>query len=40
MTYEELLIESDNIHVDFVNAESGEIISSSDSSDIGSTEQS
>lgn len=31
---------ADNIHVDFVNAESGEIISSSDSSDIGSTEQS
>lgn len=30
---------ADNIHVDFVNADSGDIIYSSDSADIGSTEQ-
>ena len=30
---------ADDIHVDFVNADSGEIINSSDSSDMGGTEQ-
>ena len=31
--------EVDNVHVDFINADSGEVISSSDSSDMGDTEQ-
>lgn len=31
--------DSSNIHVDFVNADSGEIIDSSDSSELGNTEQ-
>ena len=31
--------DSANIHVDFVNADSGEIIDSSDSSELGNTEQ-
>lgn len=31
--------EIDNVHVDFVNADSGEVIGSSDSSDMGDTEQ-
>ncbi len=30
----------DNVHVDFINADSGEIINSADSSDIGNAEQS
>lgn len=29
----------ENVHVDFVNADSGEIMDSADSSDLGDTEQ-